>query len=76
MRAAVYFFVLVGAFMMGSVVSWIAKDYVEAYIDNAAYSKAITHPEMLNDDGSVNQEELIYLRFNDEDGMIDDEDDD
>ena len=76
MLQAIYFFVLIGAFVIGFVVSWIAKDYVDAFIDNAAYSKAITHPEMLNDDGSVNQEELIYLRFQNDSDMIDDEDDD
>lgn len=75
MLQAIYFFVLLGAFVLGTVVSWIAKDYVDAFIDNAAYSKAITHPEMLDEDGNVNQEQLLYLRFTDDDGMIDDEDD-
>lgn len=75
MLQAIYFFVILGAFILGTVVSWIAKDYVDAFIDNAAYSKAITHPEMLDEDGNVNQEQLLYLRFADDDGMIDDEDD-
>jgi hypothetical protein len=75
MLQAIYFFVILGAFILGTVVSWIAKDYVDAFIDNAAYSKAITHPEMLDEDGKVNQEQLLYLHFTDDDGMIDDEDD-
>lgn len=75
MLQAIYFFVILGAFILGTVVSWIAKDYVDAFIDNAAYSKAITHPEMLDEDGNVNQEQLLYLHFTDDDGMIDDEDD-
>jgi hypothetical protein len=76
MLQAIYFFVIVGAFILGFVASWIAKDYVDAFIDNAAYAKAITHPEMIDEDGNVNQEQLLYLRFTDDDGMIDDEDDD
>jgi hypothetical protein len=76
MLQAIYFFVIVGAFVLGFIASWIAKDYVDAFIDNAAYAKAITHPEMIDEDGNVNQEQLLYLRFTDDDGMIDDEDDD
>ena len=76
MQEAVYFFALIGAFLLGGMFFWMAKDYIEAFIDNAAYAKAITHPEMLDEDGNVNQEELLYLRVTDDDGMIDDEDDD
>jgi hypothetical protein len=76
MQEAVYVFALFGAFLLGGMFFWMAKDYIEAFIDNAAYAKAITHPEMLDADGNVNQEELLYLRFTDDDGMIDDEDDD
>jgi hypothetical protein len=76
MLQAVYTFAIFGAFILGGVISWIAKEYVDAYIDNAHYAKSITHPEMLNEDGTVNQEELIYLRFTDDDATLDDEDDD
>lgn len=63
MTIAVYVFVVLGAFLMGTLTSWIAKGYIDAFIDNAAYAKAITHPEMLNPDGTVNQEELLTLNF-------------
>lgn len=76
MLIAVYVFALIGAFLLGGMFFWMAKDYIEAFIDNAAYSKAITHPEMLDADGNVNQEDLLYLRFDDDSGIIDDEDDD
>jgi len=76
MQEVVYVFALFGAFLLGGMFFWMAKDYIEAFIDNAAYAKAITHPEMLDENGKVNQEELLYLRFTDDDGMIDDEDDD
>lgn len=74
MMIAVYVFVVLGAFLMGTVTSWVAKDHIDAFIDNAAYAKAVTHPEMLNSDGTVDQSELLTLSFlSDEDF---DEDDD
>jgi hypothetical protein len=69
------FFMTVGTFIGGFILSWITKDYVEAFIDNASYAKSIVHPEMLDDDGSVLRDELIYLHFSDEDAMMDEEDD-
>lgn len=63
------------SFVGGAVLSWMIKDYVEAFIDNAAYSKSITHPEMLDDDGHVLRDELIYLHITDDDDMMDEEDD-
>jgi hypothetical protein len=74
MMIAVYVFVVLGAFLMGTVTSWVAKDYVDAYIDNAAYAKAVTHPEMLNPDGTVDQSELLTLSFLSEEDFDDDED--
>ena len=68
------FFMTIGAFIGGFILSWIIKDHVEAFVDNAAYSKAITHPEMLDEDGNVLRDELIYLHFSDEDAMMEDED--
>lgn len=76
MEEAVYVFVLFGAFILGGTFFWVVKDYVEAFIENAAYAKSITHPEMLNDDGTVDTSELLYLRFTDDDGILEDEDDD
>ena len=66
--------VTIGAFLLGITISWLAKGYVEDYIENAAYAKSVSHPEMLDDDGQVVQDDLLYLR-----AMIvedDDEDDD
>ena len=66
--------VTIGAFLLGITISWLAKGYVEDYIENAAYAKSVTHPEMLDEDGQIVHDDLIYLRY-----MIvedDDEDDD
>tara|TARA_A100001388_G_scaffold25834_1_gene16699 strand:- start:29506 stop:29736 length:231 start_codon:yes stop_codon:yes gene_type:complete len=76
MVTALYVFGIIGAFLIGGLVSWTAKEYVDAYIDNAAYAKSIVHPEMLDEDGNVDQSELLYLRFTDNDDTLDAEDDD
>lgn len=51
--------VTIGAFILGITVSWLAKGYVEDYIENAAYAKSVTHPEMLDEDGNILHDELI-----------------
>ena len=62
MLIALVVLITIGAFILGITVSWLAKGYVEDYIENAAYAKAVTHPEMLDDDGNILQDELIYIR--------------
>lgn len=62
MLIALVVLVTIGAFFLGITLSWLAKGYVEDYIENAAYAKAVTHPEMLDADGNVLQDELIYIR--------------
>ena len=53
---------VIGAFILGITVSWLAKGYVEDYIENAAYAKSVTHPEMFDEDGNMIHDELIYVR--------------
>ena len=64
--------VTIGAFLLGITISWLAKGYVEDYIENAAYAKAVTHPEMLDEDGQIVHDDLIYLR----DMIVEDDDED
>ena len=64
--------VTIGAFLLGITISWLAKGYVEDYIENAAYAKSVAHPEMLDDDGQVVQDDLLYLR----DMIVEDDDED
>ena len=40
----------------------------------SAYAKAVTHPEMLNSDGTVDQSELLTLSFLSEEDFDDDDD--
>ena len=64
--------VTIGAFLLGITISWLAKGYVEDYIENAAYAKSVSHPELLDDDGQVVQDDLLYLR----DMIVEDDDED
>ena len=69
---AIAVLVTIGAFLLGITISWVAKGYVEDYIENAAYAKSVSHPEMLDEDGQIVHDELLYLR----DMIVDDDDDD
>ena len=62
MGIALVVLMVIGSFFLGSVVSWLAKGYVEEYIENAAYAKSVTHPEMLDEEGNIIHDELIYIR--------------
>lgn len=76
MLIALVVLVVIGAFILGITVSWLAKGYVEDFIENAAYAKAITHPEMLDEDGNLLHDDLIYIRPDNSFWDIEDEDDD
>lgn len=62
MLIALVVLVTIGAFILGIAVSWLAKGYVEDYIENAAYAKSVTHPEMLDENGNILHDDLIYIR--------------
>lgn len=62
MLVALVVLVTIGAFILGTVVTWLAKGYVEDFIENAAYAKSVTHPEMFDEDGNMLHDELIYIR--------------
>ena len=62
MLIAIVVLVSIGAFFIGITTAWLAKGYVEDYIENAAYAKSVTHPEMLDEDGNIMHDELLYVR--------------
>ena len=62
MLVALTVLVTIGAFLLGITLSWLAKGYVEDFIDNAAYAKSVSHPEMFDADGNMIHDELIYVR--------------
>tara|TARA_Y100000401_G_scaffold115231_1_gene118557 strand:+ start:549 stop:773 length:225 start_codon:yes stop_codon:yes gene_type:complete len=72
MLIALVVLVTIGAFFIGITTAWLAKGYVEDYIENAAYAKSVTHPEMLDEDGQIVHDDLIYLR----DMIVEDDDED
>jgi len=72
MEIALVVLVVIGAFILGVTTSWLAKGYVEDYIENAAYAKSIVHPEMLDEDGMIVSDDLLYIRNE----IVPDEDDD
>ena len=79
MLVALVVLVVLGAFILGSFVTWSIKPHIDAFVDNAAYAKSITHPEMLDDDGNILRDDLIYIRPDSafwDDDTDDDEDDD
>lgn len=76
MLVALAVLVTIGAFILGITVSWLAKGYVEDFIENAAYAKSVTHPEMFDEDGNMLHDELIYIRPETNLWELDDEDDD
>ena len=62
MLIALAVLVTIGAFLLGITIAWQAKGYVEDYIENAAYAKSVTHPEMFDEDGNMVHDELMYIR--------------
>ena len=71
MEIALVVLTVIGAFILGITVSWLAKGYVEDFIENAAYAKSVSHPEMLDENGDIVHDELLYLR----DMIVEDDDD-
>lgn len=64
-------FVLIGlSFLVGMVFGWFANEYFNP-VSNAAHAG---HPEMYDENGNYITEELIAVRFEEEDDEDDEED--
>jgi hypothetical protein len=68
------FFLTLGAFLLGFISSWNLKSIFDEWKERAEYAAVVMHPEMYDDDGELTDQPLYYLRFHEEDDMIDDED--
>ena len=68
------FFLTVGSFFLGFVISWNLKDIFDEWKERAEYAAMGMHPEMYEDGRQVDPTELLYLGIHDEDDTIDDED--
>lgn len=53
------FLFCLGSFVMGAVIGWFANEYFDNYFS----AKLTYHPEMFDDEGHVINEELLSLRF-------------
>lgn len=69
------FFLTIGSYILGFLSSWNLRRIWDEWKERAEYAAVVMHPEMQSEDGFVDPAELLYLRFSDEDDMIDDEDD-
>ena len=67
------FFLTIGSFLLGFVVSWNLKHVFDTWEEKADYAAVTIHPEMQGEDGYADPSELLYLRFTDEDATIDDD---
>ena len=68
------FFLTIGSFLLGFVVSWNLKEVFDTWRDNAEYAQIVMNLEMQNEDGHIYPSELIYLRIhNEDDTLYDDE---
>lgn len=68
------FFLTLGAFLLGFISSWNLKSIFDEWKERAEYAAVVMHPEMYDDDGELTDQPLYYLRFHEEDDMIEDED--
>ena len=76
MLIALVVLVTIGAFFIGITTAWLARVFVEDYIENAAYAKSVTHPEMLDEDGNIMHDELLYVRPTSPLDILEEEDED
>ena len=63
---------MVLAFLMGGIVGWIYKSAVDTHTTKRQMNNL--HPEFLNGNGSYVNEELLAVRFMDDDDILDDDD--
>ena len=68
------FFLTIGSFILGLIVSWNLRKVWDDWKARAEYDAVVMHPEMETEDGIVDPSELLYLRFTDEDDILEDED--
>ena len=69
------FFLTVGSFIVGFLVSWNIKAAFDEWQEKADYAKIVMHPEMYDENGNFVDDDLFYLRLGEEDDTITDTDD-
>ena len=69
------FFLTIGSFLVGFLISWNVKAAFDAWQSKADYAKIVMHPERCDGDGNLVDDDLFYLRYSEEDDTITDKDD-
>jgi|TARA_B000000609_G_C23992014_1_gene250281 hypothetical protein len=70
------FFLTLGSFLVGFLISWNIKAAFDEWQEKADYAKIVMHPEMYDENGNfLDTEDLFYLRLTEEDDTITDTDD-
>ena len=64
------FFLTIGSFLVGFLISWNIKAAFDEWQSKADYAKIVMHPEMYDQQGNWLNEELLHVKF------INEEDDD
>lgn len=69
----VAFFMTIGSFILGGVLVWNLKDVFDLWYENSGYAKHILHPEMYDENGDLHREELLRVRFYEDEDYEDEE---
>ena len=67
------FFLTLGSFILGFVASWNLKAVYDEWKERAEYAAVVMHPEMQGADGMADPADLLYLRFTEEDDIMEDD---
>lgn len=69
-------FLIVGSFIVGFLGGWFASKVFDAWYEKADYAREVIHPEMYDEDGEpANVGDLLYLRIDRDDDILEDDDD-
>ena len=69
------FFLTIGSFLVGFLISWNVKAAFDEWQSKAEYANIVMHPEMYDENGNFVDDDLFYLRLGEEDDTITDTDD-
>ena len=57
------FFLTIGSFLVGFLISWNIKAAFDEWQSKADYAKIVMHPEMYDQHGNLIPDEIVAFRF-------------